>query len=69
MERFWPEINCTVNYPVKACLVDMEEKGDFDIDDELQKFCVSWFTLQVIRIGTSMAVGSWNYHCLPGIVY
>lgn len=38
VERFWPEINCRVNYPVKACLVDMEEKGDFNIDDEL-KFC------------------------------
>ena len=28
IERFWHEINSHVNYPIKACLIDMEAKGD-----------------------------------------
>ena len=36
----------------KACLVDTEQNGNFDIDTEFYKFCVSKFTLQVAHAGT-----------------
>ena len=67
VERFWPEVNSRVNYPIKACLVDMVEQGDFDMDVEAHKFCVSWFTLRVANVGTSLVVRSWNEHRIPGI--
>ena len=67
MERFWPEINSRVNYPIKACLVDMEGRGEFDIDAKTHQFCVSWFTLHVANVGVSLAVRSWNEHRIPGI--
>ena len=65
MERFWPEINSRVNYPIKACLVDMEQEGDFDIDAETHKFCVSQFTLRVAHVGTSLTMQAWNEHPIP----
>ena len=49
----------------KACLVDMEQNGNFDIDAELHKFCVSKFTLQVAHAGTLLTVKSWNEHAIP----
>ena len=67
MERFWPEVNSRVNYPIKACLVDMEKEGDFDIDAETHKFCVSWFALHVANVGTTLAVKAWNEHRIPGV--
>lgn len=66
VERFWPEINSRVNYPIKACLIDMEAKGDFDIDADCHKFCVSWFSLHVSNVGTTLTVRSWNEHRIPG---
>ena len=68
MERFWPEINSRVNYPIKACLVDMEKEGDFDGDVDTHKFCISWFSLQVANVGTTLAVKAWNEHRIPGIL-
>ena len=36
VERFWVEINSRVNYPVKRCLVNMEEEGEIDMDSVIQ---------------------------------
>ena len=66
VERFWPEINSRVNYPIKACLVEMEHTNIFDMDAETHKFCVSWFTLRVATMGCSLCVKSWNSHSVPG---
>ena len=43
----------------------MERRGDFDIDAPTHKFCVSWFTLQVAQVGTTLFVQSWNEHPIP----
>ncbi len=69
MERIWVEVNGRVNYPVKACLVDMEENGDFDMECPIQKYCVSWFTIRVCAVGTKLVVSSWNEHTIPGCIY
>ena len=68
MERIWVEINARVNYPIKACLVALEEHGDIDMDCPHQKFCTSWFTIRVATVGTTVAIQSWNEHRIPGIV-
>ena len=59
VERFWPEVSSRVNYPIKACLIEM---NIFDIDAETHKFCVSWFCLRVATIGCPLCVKSWNSH-------
>ena len=69
MERIWVEINSRVNYPVKLCLVKMEESGELNMDLQSHKFCVSWFAIRVCSVGTKLAVDSWNEHPVPGISY
>ena len=61
------EINGRVNYPIKTCLVQLEAQGDIDMMCSHTKFCVSWFTIKVSTIGTTLAVSSWNEHPIPGI--
>ena len=66
VERMWVEINGRVNYPLKACLVELQERGEIDLDCPHQKFCTSWFSIRVSNIGTTLAVQAWNEHPIPG---
>ena len=66
VERIWVEVNARVNYPVKEVLIDMMESGDFSLDSDLDKFCVSWFSIQVAAVGIQLFVASWNTHPIPG---
>ena len=67
VERMWVEINGRANYPVKSCLVALQQRGDIDLDCPHQCYCVSWFIMRVINIGTTLAVEAWNNHRIPGI--
>ena len=59
-------MNSRVNYPIKACLIDLEQKGDINMDCNHVKFCVSWFTIRVAREGLKFVVQAWNEHPIPG---
>ena len=65
----WVEINGRVNYPLKACLIEMQERNEINMDSEHVKFCVSWFTIRVSNVGTTLAVQAWNAHPIPGIYF
>ena len=56
------EINARVNYPIKTCLIALQENGDIDLDSPQHKFGISWFTIRVAAVGTTLAVQSWNAH-------
>lgn len=49
-------MNCRTNYPVKRALVQMENDGVIDMEDEATKYCVSWVTRQVIEVGMDYAL-------------
>ena len=66
IERIWVEINSRVNYPVKACLVKMEEEGQIDMNNEVHKYCVSWLSIRVCSVGARLTVDAWNDHPVPG---
>lgn len=66
VERIWVEINRRVNYPIKSCLIALEEAGDINMDCLHIQYCVSWFTIRVANVGTTIAVDSWNNHPIPG---
>ena len=69
IERFWVEINKRVNYPLKIVLVEMENNHSIrtqDQSDSTHCFCVSWITLRVATVGTTLAVQAWNEHPIPG---
>ena len=67
VERIWVEVNARVNYPIKDALISMMENRDFSLDDDLDKFCVSWFAIKVAAVGIAVFVASWNEHSIPGI--
>ena len=54
-----------MNYPVKACLVKMEE-GQIDMNNEVHKYCVSWLSIRVCSVGARLTVNAWNDHPVPG---
>ena len=42
IERFRPELNGKVNYPIKRAMTDITEQCEYDICDPVLKYCVSW---------------------------
>ena len=66
VERIWPEVNARVNYPIKKCLVEMDNQMIIDMDDETHKYCVSAVTCLVADFGLQRVVRTWNEHAIPG---
>ena len=60
------EVNRRVTYPIKSILIDMQEQQKFNLDDQMHKYCVSWFAIQVAKVGMDLLVMSWNEHPIPG---
>lgn len=68
VERIWVEVNARVNYPIKVVLIQMMESGEFDLENEMHAFCVSWFAIKLAAVGVQLFVSSWNEHPIPGRV-
>lgn len=47
----------------------MQENQQFNLDNEMHKFCVSWFAIRVAAVGMDLFVKSWNEHPIPGLKY
>ena len=62
------EVNSRVNYPIKAVLVEMEENNEIDLESSHVKFLISWYTMRVSNVGTTLFVQGWNEHRLSGMV-
>ena len=65
VERMWEEFNSRVNYPIKQCLTEMENDHVIDMVNDTHKFCVSWVTIRVANVGTTIVIKSWNNHRIP----
>lgn len=44
----------------------MEEKCLLNMQCDHQKYCVSFYTIKVSNVGTTLAVNAWNSHKIPG---
>ena len=55
-----------VKYPIKTALVEFENSSVFDIENETDKFCVSWFYCQIASYGLQVCTRYWNSHPIPG---
>lgn len=62
IERFWGIVNVRVNFPIKQILVRMDNNEQFDIDNQIDKFCVSRLSCLVASIGMKTCIDSWNFH-------
>ena len=66
IERFWPELNSRVNYPIKRPLISIIEENDYSMSDPVLKYCVWWITNYICQDATQHLVKSWNHHRIPG---
>ena len=66
VERFWPEINARVNYPIKRAINILIEQNEFDLEDDTFKYCISRVTLYVSQDAVRHFISSWNHHRIPG---
>ena len=60
------EFNTRVNYPIKRVLNSMVNEDLLNMDDDMNKLCVSWFASRVADIGIKQVIASWNNHTIPG---
>ncbi len=66
VERIWPEVNQRVNYPLKRVLIDMENREEINMGNEVSKFCVSYITIRVMEYALRNFIQAWNMHRIPG---
>ena len=65
-ERVWPEINSRINYPLKRALIYVVENFDYDLEDPVVSYSLSWISLYVSADAIEHFINSWNYHRVPG---
>jgi len=66
IERFWPEVNVRVNYPIKRALNRIVEEFDWDMSNPVLKYSISWVTIFIADHASRHLIDSWNYHRVPG---
>ena len=59
-------MNQRVNKPLKDSLLHFERSKVFDTDNPVELFCVSWVTIRVSIVGSTLLINSWNEHAIPG---
>lgn len=66
-ERHWVEVNSRINYPIKTQLNRMVQEELIDMTNDLDQFCVSTITIQVVQAGVQELLPAWNHHSIPGL--
>ena len=49
VERFWPEVNSRVNYPIKKILLKIVDEYDCDLNDPIIKHSLSFISCNLAR--------------------
>ena len=44
----------------------MDNNGVINMEDEVEKFCVSFVSIMLANFGLNKVVASWNSHRIPG---
>ena len=66
VELHWVDLNGRVFYPVKCCLIAMEESGDIDMKDDMMKNAVSSVACKIVDIGVDLYVNTHNHQQIEG---
>ena len=66
IERFWPEVNGRLNYPIKLALAEMDNARENDMENEVFRFCLSFVPCIVANHGLQIVILSWNQRSISG---
>ena len=69
-KRMWPEVNQSINYPVKRGMSEItkiDNTGIFDVENHSFKFFVSWMMAHITKNTMNHFVNSWTCHRVPGL--
>ena len=58
-ERFRPELNSRVNYPIKRTVIDITDQCEYDMSNPVLNHCVSWVINFVCKDATDSI---WSVH-------
>ena len=68
-ERFWPDVNSHINFPIKRAMNSLwnsiQEDDLFNLTDPVLQYCVSWVMLYVTTDAVDHFITSWNHHRVP----
>ena len=66
VERFWPQVNSRVNYPIKKILSKIVDEYHYDLSNPFIKRKLSFICCNLARGLFQHLVQSWHYHRVPG---
>lgn len=66
VERQWVDLDSRVFYPLKRCLIQLEENGEIDIEHPVQKNAVSVVSCMLVEIGVQRYITSHNHQRVQG---
>ena len=66
IERFWPELNRHVNYPIKRAMISITNAADYDDEDEVVRFVYSYISMYLVQNAAHHLIDSYNHHRIPG---
>ena len=62
IERFWVEVNGRVKYLIKKALVTMDNNLLIDMENQIDKFCVSWVACKIVSYDLIYSILEPSYH-------
>ena len=65
IERIWVEVNHRITYPIKRVIIQMDELRMVNMEDDVDKFCVSYVLRKVCLVGLQRFIEAWNNHPVP----
>lgn len=69
VERFWPDVNRLVNYPIKGVLNRMVQRDEIDLGDVHDRYIISQVALELTSIAHERFVQAWNHKNIPSMFF
>ena len=65
IERIWVEVNQRVTYPIKRVIIIMDDCRLINMENSVDKYCVSVVLRRICMVGLQRMINAWNSHSVP----
>lgn len=66
VERQWVDLNSRVFYPIKRCLIEMEEQSEINLEQSMTKYATSAVSCSLVNIGVQRYIACHNNQHVQG---